>query len=83
MCLGRGAWSLGLNIVSISLEKLEQVTLTSVCQVSVWYDNVVSIVVVDLAVLGVRILIPCQYEFFSRILEYSRPALASPGHPVP
>lgn len=53
MCLGRGAWSLGLMMVSISFGKLGQAALTSVCQVSVWYDNVVSVVVIDLAVLGV------------------------------
>jgi hypothetical protein len=53
MCLGRGALLPGLKVVSIILGKIGQVTLTSVCQISVWYDNIVPIIIVDLAVFGV------------------------------
>lgn len=43
---------LGLMNVSIKI-RYKHVTLTSVCQISVWYDNVVPIIIVDLAVLGI------------------------------
>jgi hypothetical protein len=43
----------GLNDLAECALAEELGHLVSVCQVSVWYDNIVSIIVVDLAVLGV------------------------------
>jgi hypothetical protein len=53
MCLDQGALLPGLEVVSTSLGKMGLFNLTSVCQISVWYDNVVTIIIVNLAVLGV------------------------------
>jgi hypothetical protein len=52
MFLGLEALLLGLKNVSIKIRYMHS-TLTSLCQVSVWYDNIVPIIIVDFAVLGI------------------------------